>query len=113
MGFGLKTLYVQELVEHMLQLEMEILQLKQLGVNLFRYKASAFALSSFYAGVGGAMAFTISGGVEPGSFNLFFLIFVAIIIIGGAGTVLGPLFGAFFFIMAPGFIQYILKITHF
>ena len=37
---------------------------------------------------------------------------VAIIVIGGAGTVLGPLFGAFFFIMAPGFIQYILKVTH-
>ena len=32
--------------------------------------------------------------------------------IGGAGTVLGPLFGAFFYVMMPGFIQYILKITH-
>ncbi len=59
------------------------------------------------------MASTISGGVEPGLFNLLFSILaVAIIVIGGAGTVLGPLFGAFFFIMAPGFIQYILKIVN-
>ena len=83
-----------------------------LGVNLFRYKASAFALASFYAGVGGALASVISGGIEPGSFNLLFSILaVAIIIIGGVGTVLGPLFGAFFYIMVPGLIQYILKIT--
>ena len=83
-----------------------------LGVNLFRYKATAFGLASFYAGVGGALASTISGGVEPGSFNLLFSILaVAIIIIGGVGTVLGPLFGAFFYIMFPGLIQSLFKAT--
>ena len=105
MGFGFKNI-VRSIRDGDIAAE-------ALGVNLFRYKASAFALASFYAGVGGAMASTISGGVEPGTFNLLFSILaVAIIVIGGAGTVLGPLFGAFFYIMAPGFIQYILKITH-
>ena len=77
-----------------------------LGINLFRYKASAFALSSFYGGISGALFFTVSGGVEPGSFNLVYSItFVAIVVIGGAGTVLGPLFGAFFYTLFPAVIQ--------
>jgi branched-chain amino acid transport system permease protein len=77
-----------------------------LGINLFRYKASAFALSSFYGGISGALFFTVSGGVEPGTFSLLYSItFVAIVVIGGAGTVLGPLFGALFYTLFPAFIQ--------
>jgi len=80
-----------------------------LGINLFRYKASAFALSSFYGGISGALFFTVSGGVEPGTFSLLYSItFVAIVVIGGAGTVLGPLFGALFYTLFPAFIQLVL-----
>ena len=50
--------------------------------------------------------FSVSGGVEPGTFNLLYSItFIAIVIIGGAGTVLGPLFGSLFYILFPGAIQ--------
>ena len=112
MGFGFKNLVRSRAGRAYAGIRDGDIAAEALGVNLFRYKASAFALASFYAGVGGAMASTISGGVEPGLFNLLFSILaVAIIVIGGAGTVLGPLFGAFFYIMAPGLIQYILKIT--
>ena len=77
-----------------------------LGINLFKYKMYAFGISSFYGGIAGSLLFTLSGGVEPGSFNLLYSItFVAIVIIGGVGTVLGPIFGAFFFTMLPGIIQ--------
>ena len=56
----------------------------------------------------------ISGGVEPGTFNLLYSItFMAIVIIGGVGTVLGPLFGAFFFTMLPGIIQVFYMFRHF
>jgi branched-chain amino acid transport system permease protein len=80
-----------------------------LGINLFRYKASAFALSSFYGGISGALFFTVSGGVEPGTFSLLYSItFVAIVVIGGAGTVLGPLFGALFYTLFPALIQFLL-----
>ena len=80
-----------------------------LGINLFKYKMYAFALSSFYGGIAGSILFIISGGIEPGTFNLLYSItFIAIVIIGGVGTVLGPLFGAFFFTMLPGIIQVIL-----
>ena len=77
-----------------------------IGINLFRFKSSAFALSSFYAGITGALMFSVSGGVEPGTFNLIYSVtFIAIVIIGGGGTVLGPLFGALFFSLMPGAIQ--------
>ena len=82
-----------------------------IGINIFRYKASAFALSSFFGGISGAMFFTVSGGVEPGTFNLLYsIVFVAIVVIGGAGTVLGPLFGAFFYTMFPAVIQLLLHV---
>ena len=77
-----------------------------IGINLFKFKSSAFALSSFYAGITGALMFSVSGGVEPGTFNLIYSVtFIAIVIIGGGGTVLGPLFGALFFSLMPGAIQ--------
>ena len=77
-----------------------------IGINLFKFKSSAFALSSFYAGITGSLMFSVSGGVEPGVFNLLYSItFIAIVIIGGGGTVLGPLFGALFFSLLPGAIQ--------
>ena len=80
-----------------------------IGINLFKFKSSAFALSSFYAGIAGSLLFTVSGGVEPGTFNLLYSVtFVAIVIIGGVGTVLGPLFGALFFSLLPGTIQTVL-----
>lgn len=80
-----------------------------IGINLYRYKSSAFALSSFYAGIAGSLLFSVSGGVEPGTFNLLYSItFIAIVIIGGGGTVLGPLFGALFFSLMPGGIQALL-----
>ena len=82
-----------------------------LGINLFKYKMYAFALSSFYAGIAGSILFIISGGIEPGSFSLLYSItFIAIVIIGGVGTVLGPLYGAFFFTMLPGIIQILLHL---
>ena len=80
-----------------------------LGINLYRYKMYAFALSSFYAGIAGSLLFIISGGIEPGTFSLLYSItFIAIVIIGGVGTVMGPFYGAFFFTMLPGIIQTIL-----
>ena len=76
--------------------------------NLYRFKASAFALSSFYAGVAGSLIFVLSGGVAPSQFNLVYSVtFIAVVVVGGAGTVLGPMFGALFFSLIPGFIKYL------
>jgi branched-chain amino acid transport system permease protein len=68
-----------------------------IGVNLFRYKTLAFAISSFYAGCAGALIYVIVGHVNPSEFNLLLsVLFIAMVLVGGAGTVSGAIAGAFF-----------------
>ena len=78
-----------------------------IGIPLIRTKLTAFALSSFYCGVAGALyAFCYLGTVEPEAFNLdlsFRVLFM--IIIGGIGSVLGAFFGAAFIILLPIFLN--------
>ena len=74
-----------------------------MGVNLFRYKMVAFAASSFYAGVCGALLYVIPGYFVPNSsFNLeTSILFIAMLLIGGVGTISGAILGAFFFTYLP------------
>jgi branched-chain amino acid transport system permease protein len=66
-----------------------------MGINLSWYKTLAFAVSAFYTGIGGAlMAFALQH-VSAGSFNLILSItFLAMIIVGGLGSVMGSILGA-------------------
>lgn len=67
------------------------------GVGLLRYKVLAFTLSSFYAGLAGAMFAGLSGVVEPGSFSLLMSIqYLAMILVGGVATISGSILGALF-----------------
>src|SRR4030095_15812909 len=67
-----------------------------IGVNLARYKTIAFAISSFYAGCAGALLYTLIGFIEPGSFSLVLSVqYIAMVLIGGAGTISGAIAGAF------------------
>jgi branched-chain amino acid transport system permease protein len=74
-----------------------------IGIRLMRAKLSAFAVSSFYCGVAGALfAYAYLGTVEPEAFNLdlsFRILFM--VIIGGAGTVLGSFLGSAFVTLMP------------
>ena len=66
-----------------------------IGVNLARYKVGAFAWSSAFAAVSGALYGVVTLRLEPSVFNLFLSItFVAMIIIGGVGTIFGSVLGA-------------------
>jgi branched-chain amino acid transport system permease protein len=77
-----------------------------MGVPEFRYKLIAFAVSSFFAGIAGALFSGLAGQLLSDNFNLFFSVeFIAILLIGGAGTVSGTLIGAFFVIMTPRFVE--------
>ncbi|MFI6902807.1 branched-chain amino acid ABC transporter permease [Nonomuraea sp. NPDC050394] len=68
-----------------------------IGVPLTRYKVLAFGISSFYAGCAGALFYSISGYVEPGSFSLLLSVqFIAMVLIGGVATVSGAIAGALF-----------------
>lgn len=81
-----------------------------MGVPEAKYKTLAFALSSAFAGVAGALLTTISGTVLSDSFNLFLSVeFVAILLIGGIGSTAGVLVGTFVVVLLPRFVE---SLTH-
>jgi branched-chain amino acid transport system permease protein len=67
-----------------------------MGIRLLQTKLLAFAVSSYYCGVAGAlMVFLWYGGAEYDVFNInqsFFILFM--VIIGGLGSLIGSFFGA-------------------
>ena len=77
-----------------------------MGVPLLRTKRLAFTLSSFYAGVGGALLTIVFGFTTPERWNLLLSIdFLAVVLIGGAATITGPIIGAAFVVLMPRFIE--------
>jgi branched-chain amino acid transport system permease protein len=75
---------------------------EMMGINLFRYKLSAFALSSFYAGIAGGLWVGFNKVVTPEYFPFSLSIeYLAMVIVGGLGSVLGSIFGAIFMVLVP------------
>jgi branched-chain amino acid transport system permease protein len=73
-----------------------------MGVPEVRYKLIAFAISSFFAGVAGALFASYIGRLPPETWSLLLAIeFIAIILIGGAGTIAGTILGTFFVVLLP------------
>jgi branched-chain amino acid transport system permease protein len=80
------------------------------GVNIFRYKLLAFAISSFYAGVTGVLYTYYLGIANYEQFQITTSIdYLAMIIIGGLGSVLGSIFGAIFVTLLPILIRYAME----
>lgn len=72
------------------------------GVDLTRAKLSAFAISAFYAGIAGGLLANLYKSITPENFVLTFSIqYLAMVIVGGAGTVLGAVLGATFVVLIP------------
>jgi branched-chain amino acid transport system permease protein len=66
-----------------------------LGVNLLKYKLQAFFLASVFAGAAGSLAAHNIRHLNSETFNLIdSVIFLGMLIIGGLGSNLGPIFGA-------------------
>ena len=83
-----------------------------MGINLTYYRILAFAISSFYAGVAGALMAHYTGFVSAEAFDLLLSVnFLAMIIIGGLGSVMGSLMGAAFILLLPEAMQGIVGIV--
>src|SRR6476620_8854691 len=81
-----------------------------IGINIFRYKLLAFAISSFYAGVTGVLYTYYLGIANYEQFQLIVSIdYLAMIIIGGLGSVLGSIFGAIFVTLLPIVLRILLE----
>jgi len=66
-----------------------------MGVNILFYKTTAFAVSAFYAGVAGGLYAFVLRFVEPELFSLFMsIMFLTMTVVGGLGSVMGPIAGA-------------------
>ena len=79
-----------------------------MGISLFRYKLTAFAISSFYAGVAGALWVGFMRIVTPEQFPFHLSIqYLAMVIVGGMGSVLGSIFGAIFMTLTPEMLNII------
>ncbi len=78
-----------------------------IGIRPLRTKLLAFAISSFYCGVAGALyVFTYVGNADSEAFDLirsFTILFM--IIIGGLGSVMGSFLGAAFIVLLPPFLN--------
>src|SRR5437867_11610650 len=81
-----------------------------IGINIFRYKLLAFAISSFYAGVTGVLYTYYLGVANYEQYQIGTSIdYLAMIIIGGLGSVLGSVFGAIFITLLPILIRYAME----
>jgi branched-chain amino acid transport system permease protein len=78
------------------------LSAEMMGVNLTKYRTMAFGLSSFYAGIGGALyAHYLNFMSIEGLDILFSIQFLAMVIIGGLGSITGTLMGTTFMVLLP------------
>lgn len=81
-----------------------------IGINLTRFKLSAFMLSATLASVSGSLAAYYSHVVTVEAYTLdLAVIYVAMIIVGGMGSILGGLMGAIFITLLPFGIEWLFE----
>jgi len=72
------------------------------GIPIFRYKLISFALSSFYAGVAGALYASLLRTAIPEDYHFFnSIILLAMVLVGGLGLLIGTVFGVIFMTLIP------------
>ena len=73
-----------------------------IGISIFRYKILSFAISSFYAGVGGALYASMLRSAIPEEYIFInSIIFLAMVLVGGLGRLVGTVFGVIFVTLVP------------
>jgi len=82
------------------------LSAEMMGINLAYYRTLSFGIASFFAGVAGALYAHYLLFVSVEAFNILYSIqFLAMIIIGGLGSVMGSMMGAAFMVLLPEVVQ--------
>jgi branched-chain amino acid transport system permease protein len=79
-----------------------------MGIPLAKYKVMAFGISAFYAGIAGCLMAHYQKWIVPGSFDVSLSIaYIAMIILGGLGSILGSILGAILITGIPHGIVYL------
>jgi branched-chain amino acid transport system ATP-binding protein len=81
---------------------------QSIGLDLVAIRAMAFVISAFLAGIAGAIFAILGNFVSPESFPFFQSItFLLVVLVGGAGTVLGPVAGAVVVVLLPEVLSFL------
>src|SRR5205814_9383072 len=78
---------------------------QSIGLAPVAIKAAAFVISAVCAGIAGGLFASLSGFVTPSTFAFSqSILFVLVVIVGGAGSLAGPLVGATIVVLLPEFL---------
>ncbi|MCX7308807.1 MAG: branched-chain amino acid ABC transporter permease [Afipia sp.] len=78
-----------------------------IGIAAWKFKLFAFVMSGFYAGIAGALFAHYQGFINPESFGVAqSLDAILAVILGGSGTIFGPVIGAFAVIFLPEYLRF-------
>ena len=93
-GFGLRCIRQNEQAASMV------------GIDVFKYKVSAFVLSGALGAAAGAIYASMVAFIEPkDAFNLIMTIEIPVMVmLGGMGTIFGPLIGGVFYVVLKEFV---------
>jgi len=81
-----------------------------IGISIFRYKLLSFAISSFYAGVAGALFATFMRSAVPEDYMFTnSILFLAMVLVGGLGRIVGTVFGVVFVTLIPVLLDLIVS----
>src|SRR5215468_4104407 len=84
-----------------------------MGINLTKYRTLAFGLSAFFAGLGGALYAHYQEVVSNEGFAIDrSILFLAIVIIGGLGSVMGTWMGTVFMVLLPEAMERLSSLLH-
>lgn len=80
---------------------------RSIGIPAPKIKIIAFAVQAFYCAVAGGLYGVLVRFIDPSLFSVYVSIsFLSMVIIGGIGSILGSIFGAFFVIVTPQLLTY-------
>jgi len=83
-----------------------------MGINIFRYKLLAFAISSAYAGIAGSLLVHTVGRASLDYFGFMESVWLlGMLIVGGMGTTMGPIFGTVFIKVLDELIFYLAPVV--
>ena len=79
-----------------------------MGINLTKYRTLSFGLAAFFAGIGGALYAHYQQVVSQEGFGIDrSILFLAMVIIGGTGSIMGTLMGTAFMVLLPEAMEWL------
>jgi len=108
MGLAAKNLFRSRVGRALAAIRDRDIAAEMMGIPLGRYKLIAFTISSFYAGIAGALFWAVVGRLTAEGFSFLLSIkYIAMILIGGVATVSGSIMGAFFIVFLPKVVEFL------